>query len=521
MKKQLCAAGLAAWMTLSGAGALAASTPSGWATTDIATAVADHLVPDALQSDWQRAITRAEFCTLGTQLLTAQGYTFAALTGDSPFTDTADEAVRRMQVLGVVTGVTDTTFAPDAPITRQEAATMLYRMTNSVALPTSYADQRASYAFADDESIADWAKEAVTFCYRGGVMSGVGQNRFDPASNYTVEQAVLTMLRLRSYAAAQAPTPIAMTAEGVPMLYSNNPEGFVTRKFERGGLYTAQTALPANQPTDIEFYHWNYMGSYQPMKIGVVVTNNGRLAADVSIARKGIGVGLDSIDVSAKCYLDFYADQQPETVTVDKGESKLVASTTVPGGSLINARYQLSTAVEGLSMKIVALKQDMTSEYLAKLPRGTDDGAGRTAGLFQYSERRASIDASNVRNFMLCGNRPSHWKLNPGEYPQSYTDVLAAKDLGTANFSYFLNGNFATTYNLTFTNTGGKTLYIRPNDPIVKDGVGKYVLYTPKQGWQVIQASVAQPYAIALDDAPSVRFLMLGGNYGNIGFHIA
>lgn len=521
MKKQLCAAGLAAWMTLSGASALAASTPSAWAKNDIVTAISDRLVPDALQSNWQRPITRAEFCTLGTVLLTAQGHTFAALTGDSPFTDTADEAVRRMHALGVVNGVTDTTFGPDAPITRQEAAAMLYRMTNSVALPTSYADERTPYAFADDDSIADWAKEAVTFCYRSGVMSGMGQNRFDPTSSYTVEQAVLTMLRLRSYATAQAPTPITMTAEGVPMLYSNNPEGFVTRKFERGGLYTAQTELKVNQPTDIEFYHWNYMGSYQPMKVGVVVTNSGNLAAQVSVLRKGIGVGLDSIDVSAKCYLDFYADQQPETISVEKGESKLITSTTVPGGSLINARYQLSTTSEGLTMKIVALKQDMASEYLAKLPRGTDDGAGRTAGLFKYSERRASVDASKVRNFMLCGNRPSHWKLNPGEYPQSYTDDLAAKDMGTANFTYFLNGNFATTYNLDFTNTSGKTLYIRPNDPAVKDGVGKYALYTPKQGWQVIEASVAQPYAIALDNTQSLRFLMLGGNYGNIGFHIA
>lgn len=520
MKKRTAAV-LAACM-LCTSGAFAASAPSAWAQKDVQSAISAQLVPEALQSDWQRPITRAEFCALSEKLMTAQGYTFPKLTGENPFTDTDEESVRRLAAAGVVTGRGDKLFVPGDPISREEAATMLYRLTNTPALPTSYADQRTAYAFADDTEISVWAKEPVSFCYQNKVMTGTGENKFDPLGTYTVEQAAITMLRLQAYAAAQAPTPLTMTAEGIPMLYSNNPENLDPRKFERYGVYTGKTSMPNGTPIDAEYYHWSYLGAEQPLIVGVAVTNNSEKTAQVTIDKRGVGMGTDSITVSEKCYTDFFASEGEEPVSIRPGETKLVLKDTVQGGTMINARAQLTASADGLTMKLVALKQEVSSEFLASLPRAVDDVNGRTAGRFNYSERRAKVDASSVRNFMLCGNRPAHWKINPGEYAQTreLTDPLAIRDTGNANFNFFLNGNFATIYHLDFENAEGKTLTIRPDDHQVKATGGRYMIRTDADGWQTIEASVEKPYEIDLSDGMSMDFLLLGGNFGNIGFRI-
>ncbi|MCB6366075.1 S-layer homology domain-containing protein [Intestinibacillus massiliensis] len=519
MKKEICAAALAACLLASPA--LAASAPSDWAKNDLERAVSSGLVPSGLVGEWQRPITRAEFCALAQQLAKSQKNGFA-LPKENPFTDTDDENVLRLSAAGIVSGKSEGIFAPNDPLTRQEAATMLYRMTNTSVFPASYADQREQYAFADLEQINHWADDGVAFCYRTGVMSGVGENRFDPEGVYTVEQAVITALRMQAYAASQQPTPLTMEAAGVPMLYANNPEILDPRKFEKYGIYTAKTTMPVGEPIDAEYYHWSYMGSYQPMILGVAVTNNGKRTAQVTIDKRGVGLGQNSMEVSRECYEQFYeSGPQEEPASIKPGETKLVVKDTLPGGTMINARVQLTAQSDGLSMKLVALKQEVASEFLDALPRGIDDGAGRTAGRFNFSERNVPVDASAVQYFTLCGNTAALWKLNPGEYPQERNaDPLAVKDTGTAPFTYFLNGNFATTYNLKFKNAAGKTLLIRPNDPTVADKRALYLMWTEERGWYSAEASVKKPHEIELTGDDEVRFLLLGGNYGNVGFRV-
>lgn len=59
-----------------------------------------------------------------------------------------------------------------------------------------------SNVFSDDDKIGIWAKDAVyninSVADRNGnsVMSGVGNNMFNPKGFYTREQAILTIFRL-------------------------------------------------------------------------------------------------------------------------------------------------------------------------------------------------------------------------------------------------------------------------------------------------------------------------------------
>jgi len=50
--------------------------------------------------------------------------------------------------------------------------------------------------FVDNNQIAAWALTAVGQVQEAGIMSGVGNNRFDPQGEFTREQSIMTMLRL-------------------------------------------------------------------------------------------------------------------------------------------------------------------------------------------------------------------------------------------------------------------------------------------------------------------------------------
>ena len=114
------------------------------------------------------------------------------------FTDCADgqwysDAVLWANKNGVVEGRTDTTFDPNAKLTRQEMATILYRYSvykgaDEVTEP--------EISFTDAASIADWAEAAVSYCAESGLMNGVDGNAFNPngTANRAMGATVLTRL---------------------------------------------------------------------------------------------------------------------------------------------------------------------------------------------------------------------------------------------------------------------------------------------------------------------------------------
>ena len=181
--------------------------PSDWATEEVYTSIATGVVPADLQTYYQFSITREEFCRLAVTLLEeksgmtkeaylqANGYTL----GQNPYKDTENPDVLFASAIGVVKGKGNQAFVPDGYITRQEAATMLYRL----AVVLDYELLGTAHVFADSAAVADWAKDAVgaigllTDSENGkAVMEGVGENQFAPDGTYTREQAFITMKRL-------------------------------------------------------------------------------------------------------------------------------------------------------------------------------------------------------------------------------------------------------------------------------------------------------------------------------------
>ena len=165
------------------------SEASAWAREDIIRAIELELVPQALQSNYTQATTRAEFTALAVALYeNVQG----EITGRVTFTDTNDVNVQKMAYLGVVTGVGNNRFEPNAALTREQAAVMLTRLAEALGQPFS----RATPAFSDNASISPWAIDGVGQAQASGIMGGVGDSRFAPLDPYTREQSIITMLRL-------------------------------------------------------------------------------------------------------------------------------------------------------------------------------------------------------------------------------------------------------------------------------------------------------------------------------------
>ncbi|MDD4189107.1 MAG: S-layer homology domain-containing protein [Eubacteriales bacterium] len=190
--------------------------PSYWAAGEVETAISLDLVPEILQSDYTLAITRKEFAALIVRLADIWAAekkaepldSLVPQLGDSEFTDTSDENVLYCSALGIVEGDGKGHFMPDEPTRRQQAAKMLYKTAESLApsvmsedmtnstFYSGYAGYEMPHSFEDSSLVRSWSTTAVNWCYRHGIMQGVGNGRFSPETCFTREQAILTILRL-------------------------------------------------------------------------------------------------------------------------------------------------------------------------------------------------------------------------------------------------------------------------------------------------------------------------------------
>lgn len=166
---------------------------SDWAKEQVSKAAETGLVPDSLGSDYRVSVTRAQFAATAVKLYEAMSGQKAPAAGESPFTDTSDPAVIQAQALGIVSGVGDGKFAADALVTREQAAAMLSRVYTKLG---GNIPEVADTTFADNGKVSGWAKDAVAFMADKGIVSGVGDNSFDPLGNASIEQALVIALRM-------------------------------------------------------------------------------------------------------------------------------------------------------------------------------------------------------------------------------------------------------------------------------------------------------------------------------------
>lgn len=94
---------------------------------------------------------------------------------------------------GIVSGTTATTFAPDSAVTRQEMAVIMANYAG--ALGYTVPKTREAVTFADNTSIASWAKDAAKAMQMAGVVNGKDGNRFDPTGTATRAEVAAVLHR--------------------------------------------------------------------------------------------------------------------------------------------------------------------------------------------------------------------------------------------------------------------------------------------------------------------------------------
>lgn len=166
--------------------------PADWAKADAERAKTLGILPAALQNAYDQPITRAQFCVLADGLYTKVKGGMASADPAVTFADTTDPAVLRMASVKVVNGVGNGAFDPDGQLTREQAATMLARLSAVLDKPLTASEP----TFADNADVAGWAMPFVGQMQASGIMGGTGNNQFSPKQSYTREQSVVTIMRL-------------------------------------------------------------------------------------------------------------------------------------------------------------------------------------------------------------------------------------------------------------------------------------------------------------------------------------
>lgn len=179
--------------------------PSLWAYDAYAEAADKGLITPEINLDYRGETNRAEFCRAAVNFI-EKYYTKPIMIvlkernlNPLMFADTNDEAIHAAAALGITSG-TDAAqklFSPDAPVTREQAATMLVNTLK--ALGANFNTQSA--AWSDAQALSPWALDSVNAMYNTGIMKGTGGTTltFSPKSPYTHEQTIVTLNGLWNY----------------------------------------------------------------------------------------------------------------------------------------------------------------------------------------------------------------------------------------------------------------------------------------------------------------------------------
>ena len=116
---------------------------------------------------------------------------------ENTFTDVKNDQWYKSYVLmaknlGIVNGISETEFGIGSNITRQDMTVMITRAVKELEIEI---DENEEEAFADEEKISDYAKEAVMFMKSIGLIEGY-KNEFRPGESLTRAEAAKVISEL-------------------------------------------------------------------------------------------------------------------------------------------------------------------------------------------------------------------------------------------------------------------------------------------------------------------------------------
>lgn len=139
-------------------------------------------------------VTRAQFVLMLWRMCSKPAAAKAASFADAS-ADWYQDALSWAVEKGYVNGLSDTRFGPDAPITRQQAMAILFRLNGGQSGTELTLTGIYEQTFADSTTIAAWAKDATWWAVYYELVSGVGGSRIAPEANASRAQIAAILLR--------------------------------------------------------------------------------------------------------------------------------------------------------------------------------------------------------------------------------------------------------------------------------------------------------------------------------------
>ncbi|MEK0315387.1 S-layer homology domain-containing protein [Cohnella sp. 56] len=144
-------------------------------------------------------ITRAEFAAI-----IVRGLGLRLGEGTNPFADVASgawyaSAVQTAATYGLITGFEDGTFRPNAKITREQAMAIVAKAMKltGLAQQTGTPDTAATLGkFADGAAAADWARDSIALAAQAGLVSGRNGGKLEAKANVTRAEVATLIQRL-------------------------------------------------------------------------------------------------------------------------------------------------------------------------------------------------------------------------------------------------------------------------------------------------------------------------------------
>jgi subtilisin family serine protease len=173
-----------------------------WSRPEVEILVSRHFVsgvtPEAFKPN--QAITRAQFTKLIVNFAVATGLeypeheaiNFTDVPKDAWYKDNLDQAVK----LGLVKG-SEGKFMPNAPITREQMVTMIFRALQ--VDPSNLADEKLLEPYKDHTKVGDWAQSAFAYAIKHDIIKGNPDLQLKPKDFTTRSQAAVVFLRLMDH----------------------------------------------------------------------------------------------------------------------------------------------------------------------------------------------------------------------------------------------------------------------------------------------------------------------------------
>lgn len=143
----------------------------------------------------EKTLTRAEMVTVlhrmaGTPEVEAEN-PFRDVAPDRWYTD----AITWAAANGIVQGKTADRFDPNAPVTREQIASILYRYATYLGMDVSARSELSGYG--DAGKISNYAKEAMSWAVATGLIRGITGTVLSPGGSATRAQAATLVIRFR------------------------------------------------------------------------------------------------------------------------------------------------------------------------------------------------------------------------------------------------------------------------------------------------------------------------------------